>query len=127
MNFTIYDVQIPCVDHLELLGVVIDNSLHFNKHVPKITKKVGKQLDVLCRFKKMPSSSTKFCLYNSFIMSYFTYCSTLWHNCMKSDGQKLDKLNERAIRYIYSDRSPAYAGELTERTGYTLADRHIHF
>ena len=26
LNFTINDVQIPCVDHLELLGVVIDLS-----------------------------------------------------------------------------------------------------
>ena len=125
LNFTINDVQIPCVDHLELLGVVIDNSLHFDKHVTKITKKVGKQLDVLCRFKKMLSSSTKLCLYNSFIMSYFTYCSTVWHNCMKSDSDRLDKLNERALRYIYSDRSSTYAGESTEGTSYTLADRRI--
>ena len=125
LNFTINDVQIPCVDHLELLGVVIDNSLHFDKHITKITKKVGKQLDVLCRFKKMLSSSTKLCLYNSFIMSYFTYCSTIWHNCMKSDSDRLDKLNERALRYIYSDQSSTYAGESTEGTSYTLADRRI--
>jgi len=81
------------------LGVVIDNFLLFDKHVTKITKKVGKQLDVLCRFKKILSSSTKLCLYNSFIMSYFTYCSTVSHNYLKSDGQKLYKLNERALRY----------------------------
>ena len=110
---------------LSFWGFVLDNSLLFDKHVTKITKKVGKQLDVLCRFKKILSSSTKLCLYNSFIMSYFTYCSTAWHNCLKSDSQKLDKLNERALRYIYSGRSPTNAGELTERTGYTLADRRI--
>ena len=44
---------------------------------------------------------------------------------MKSDSDKLDKLNERALRYIYNDRSSTYAGELTERTSYTLADRRI--
>ena len=35
------------------------------------------------------------------------------------------KLNERALRYIYSDRSSTYAGESTEGTSYTLADRRI--
>ena len=44
---------------------------------------------------------------------------------MKSDSDKLDKLNERALRHIYSDRSSTYAGELTERTSYTLANRLI--
>ena len=80
------------------------------------------KLDILCRFKKILSSSTKLCLYNSFTMSYFTYCSTVWHNCLKSDSQKLDKLNERALRYIYSGQSPTNARELGGRTGYTLAD-----
>ena len=63
--------KIPCVDHLELLGVIIDNSPLFDEHVTKIIKKVGKHLDVLCRFKKILSSSTELCLYSLFIMSYF--------------------------------------------------------
>ena len=43
-------MQIPIVD---LLGVTIDSSLNFSKHVAKITKKVGKQFDVLSRLKNM--------------------------------------------------------------------------
>ena len=32
LSFSISDVQVPIVDHLELLGVTIDNSLNFSKH-----------------------------------------------------------------------------------------------
>ena len=67
------DVQVPIVDHLELLGVTIDNSLNFSKDIGKITKKVGNQLDVLTRLKNALSISSKMCLYNSYVMSYFTF------------------------------------------------------
>ena len=59
------DVQVPIVDHLELLGVTIDNSLNFSKHIGKITKKVGNQLDVLSRLKNALSISSKMCLYST--------------------------------------------------------------
>ena len=33
LSFSINNVSIPCVDHLDLLGLTIDNSLNFSKHV----------------------------------------------------------------------------------------------
>ena len=35
--FSINDEQVPIVDHLDLLGVTIFNSLNFSKHIAKIT------------------------------------------------------------------------------------------
>lgn len=51
LSSSISNVQVSIVDHLEPLGVTIDNSLNFSKHVGKITKKVGNQLDALSRLK----------------------------------------------------------------------------
>ena len=102
LSFSISDVQVPIVDHLELIGVTIDNSLNFSKHIDKITKKVGNQLDVLSRLKNTLSISLKMCLYNSYVMSYFTYCSAIWSNCNESDKQKLERLNVRALRCVYN-------------------------
>ena len=50
----------------------------FGKHITKISKKVGKQLDALCRLKRISSFPTKLCLYNSFIMSHSRYSITVW-------------------------------------------------
>ncbi|KAL9961770.1 hypothetical protein ACROYT_G030788 [Oculina patagonica] len=115
---------IPRVYEVELLGVVIDDALNFSTHVSKIIKKAGKQLDVICRLRNVLSSSSKLCLYDSFVMSYFTYCSSIWHNCLKSDSDKLEKLHERALRYIYKGRSSSSAS-LCSRIGYTLSERRI--
>ena len=102
LSFSISDVQVPIVDHLELLGVTIDKSLNFSKHIVKIIKKVRNQLDVLSRLKNKLSISLKMCLYNSFAMSYFTYCSMICHNCYESDNQRLERLNVRALRCVYN-------------------------
>ena len=39
----------------------------------------------------MLSIPSKMCLYNLCVMSYFTYCSAIWHNCIESDNQKLER------------------------------------
>ena len=39
LSFSISDVQVLIVGHLELLGVVIDDSLNFSKHIGKVTEK----------------------------------------------------------------------------------------
>lgn len=61
LSFRIIDAQVSIVDHLDIKGVIIDNSLNFSKHIAKITMKVGKQLDVLSKLKNMLSTS-KMCL-----------------------------------------------------------------
>ena len=58
------------------------------------------------------------------IMSHFHYCSSIWHNCLKSDGKKLDRLHERVLRYLYSDES-SQTSTLCDRNGYSLVDRRI--
>ena len=109
LSFSVNDVQVTIVDHLHILGVTIDNSLNLSKHVAKVNKKVGKQSDVLIRLENMPSISSKMCLYNSYMMSYFTYCSAIWLNCKGSDNQKLERLNARALSVSTTNGCPFMA------------------
>ena len=117
-------VASPLLNTVDLFGLTLGNSLNFGKHITKISKKVGEQLDVLCRLKNILSFRTKLCLDNSFIMSHFHYCSSIWHHCLKSDSKKLDRLHERALRYLYSDES-SQTSTLCDRIGYRLVDRRI--
>ena len=59
-------------------------------------------------------------IHKSFIMVHFTYCSSVWNNCLKTDSDKLEIMNERALRYVYKDFSSEY-GRLTNKM--TLACR----
>ena len=104
--FSICDVQVGMVDHLELLGVSIDNSLNFSKDIGKMTEKVENRLDVLGRLKNTLRIFLEMCLYSSYVMSYFTYCSAIWHNIIESHKHKLERLNVRALKCISNKRAP---------------------
>ena len=80
--------QVKATDNVELLGVVIDNKLNFKSHISKLIKKVGKQTDVLNQFKHILSFSSKIRIYRAFIMTHFTYCSSIWNSCLKEDSDR---------------------------------------
>ena len=68
------------------------------------------------------SIPSEMCLYNSYVMSYFTYCSAIWHNCIESDNQKLERLNARLPTCIYNKRAPSYG---YDDHGSTLSNRRL--
>ena len=54
-----------------------------------------KFLDEQCRMK----------VYKSFICANFNYCPLVWMQCGKTNLNKLEKLQERALATVYPDRS----------------------
>ena len=47
-------------------------------------------------------------IYNSFITPHYNYCAETWHFCSKSSLNKLEKVNERAIRFVFKDKNTPY-------------------
>ena len=43
--------------------------------------------------------------YNSFIASNFSYCPLAWHFCSASSTNKLERIQERALRFISNDNT----------------------
>ena len=86
-------------ERVKLLGVHIYNKLNLGHHVRHIFQKAGKQVKVLGRLSRVLNKSNKLLLYRSFISCYFNYCCLLWHFCNNSDTLKIEKLQEKALRY----------------------------
>ena len=65
-------------------------------------------------------------LYRAFILPHFNYCSQIWHNCGARNTRKIEMVNERALRYVYTDKETSYE-KLLERIGFgcTLESRRI--
>ena len=64
-------------------------------------------------------------LCNSFILSHLNFCSTVLHFCLKSDSDKSEKLNERALRSLFQDRSNDYSTLLRKAGKTTLYTRRV--
>ena len=82
----------------EILGVIIDRELNFNKHVKHIYKKAGNKLNVLTRMTNIHNPFQKNTLFKSFIKGQFNYCPLLWMFCSHSSNNLINitKIHERA-------------------------------
>ena len=112
-------------NHIKLLGLTIDDNLNFHDHIAGLCRKISRQISVSNRFKRLIPFDTKLQLYDSFILSHLNYCSMVWHFCLKSDSDKLEKLNEHALRSVYQDKENDYLHLLNKAGKTTLYNHRI--
>ena len=99
-TFSIKGKQIPNEAVVELLGIQIDEKLKFDKHTKEIIRKSAGQLNSLNRLKSYLSSESKKLAVNSFITSNFNYCPLIWNFSNANLTNKIEKVQERALRLI---------------------------
>ena len=63
---------------------------------------------MLKRLRNMLPFEIRLRIYKSFIVPHFNYCAETWHFCSKMFADKLDKVNERAVRFVFKSRSTPY-------------------
>ena len=93
---------------IKVLGVSLDNKLNFNIHIENICKQASGQINALRRISRDLSDSNRILTYKSFILSNFSYSPVTWIFCGKKNATKLEKLQERALRFVYKDSSSSY-------------------
>ena len=80
-----------------LLGVDIDNQLTFHSHINNIFRKAENQINALKRLSVHMGQNEKMVLMKSFILSNFNYCPLVRHFCGKTDTDRMEKIQKRAL------------------------------
>jgi hypothetical protein len=93
---------------VKLLGITFDIDLSFETHTSNLCKKASRSLNVLKRFSKILSVSNKTKIFHTFISSQFNYCPIIWHFCSKRKLHMIEKIQERALRFIFNDTCSNY-------------------
>ena len=106
--FEINDVKISCDESVKLLRVEIDYLLKFDSHISSICRKAAQQINILKRLGKHLTKLNKLTIFHTFIVSNFNYCPLSWHFCTEHNTTKLEKLQERALRFVYDDYVSSY-------------------
>ena len=108
LSFDLKGNKITCEENVKLLGITVDSHLNFDKHISEICKKASQQLNILKRIGKYLNRLGRLTIYYSFILSNFNYCPVTWHFCSEKNTKKIEKIQERALRFIYEDYENTY-------------------
>ena len=113
-TFKIQDVSLPTQNSVKLLGITIDDRLKFDEQVDYMCQRASKQLKVMYRFKQVFKEKEKKVIYNTFVMSNFNFCPVVWNFCGMTQIRKMEKIQERALRFVFNDVDSEYV-ELLEK------------
>lgn len=88
------------VSEIKYLGFIIDESLTFKCNSDYIIKKVAKKIYFLRRISNYLSMFSRILVYKTIIAPHFEYCATLQLYLNNNDIQKLQKMQNKAMRII---------------------------
>ena len=95
----INNIEIPITNPLKILGYLVHNSLNNNTHITSICKKVNMNINKLYKFNHAPPK-IKIHLYLALIRPLIEYPSILLYSSPKSTMSRLQKLQNKSIRFI---------------------------
>ncbi len=96
-----------------------------NLSLINICKKAARQINILYRFSGIFDINEREVIRNTFILANFNYCPLVWHFCVKSSTRKIEKTQERALRFLLNNKTSSYALLLTTSNSTTLHIRRI--
>ena len=110
-------------NEIDLLGVTIDT----NSHITKICCKASRQLNALKRLCFYIPLDTRKILANSFIISNFNYCPLVWYFLTAKQLQKIEKIQERVLRFLHDDYVSDYLTLLKASGSVSMEVRRMRY
>ena len=122
-RISIQGKTIKSEDSVKLLGIQLDYKLNFDPHISALCKKAATQLNVLKRLRAYVGFDARKVLVQSFVYSNFNYCPLVWHFCSAKSMHKIEKVQERALRFLHNDHASSYNDLLLKSQRCTM---HVH-
>ena len=124
--FSVKGKEVKCIDHVRLLGVEIDRGLKFDLHISDICKKASRQINAIMRLCYTLDTDVKEKIYSAFIKSTFSYCPVVWMFSSKGNIKKLERLQCRALKFVYCDFDSSYS-ELLQRNNEMSVHSYLEY
>ena len=109
----------------KLLGVKIDSKLSFENHVPSLCKKASQKLHALARVVNFVDLAKRKNLMKAFITSQFNYCPLIWMFYSRQLGNRINKIQGRALKLLYKDNKLTFDDLLKLDNSVTIHQRSL--
>lgn len=113
------------VPHYKYLGLWITNDLNWTKHINMVTNTAMHKLFFLRRALKLSTPSVRLLAYKTIVIPTLDYASIIWDPFTKTNINKLERVQKKAIRFIYNSFGRTSITELSNRANLpTLTERN---
>ena len=99
----------------------ISANTHFHQHVSILCRKAGARLRILQSFSSYIDEHYRMTIFRSFVL--INYCSLVWNFGEAAHTSKMERIQFRALKYIYIDVSTSYE-ELLARANLPTLELH---
>ena len=111
----------------KLLGITIDNKLTFEHHVAGLCQKASNKLYALSRIAPFMDQGKLRYLMRAFINRQFQYCPLVWMFHSRQLRNKIDKIQERALRVTYQDSESSLEALMENDRSITVHQRNLQY
>ena len=127
ITFNFKGQNISAKKEVDLLGITIDNKLTFETHISSLCCKAAGQLNALKRLSYYIPVETRKILVEAFIFSNFNYCPLVWYFSTAKQINKIERIQERALRFINNDYHLDYSTLLSKNEHVTMEAKRTQF
>ena len=106
--------------------MVFDNKLKFDKHIKNIYQKANRKLNALARVTNYMELPKRRILMNAFFKAQFNYCPAIWMFHSRSSNNQINRLSERCLRIIYTDKRSTFEELLPKDNSVSVHHNNIH-
>lgn len=108
-NLQVNNIPIEQVDSFEYLGLTIQDNLHWNNQIAKISTKMSRIAGVMSRLGNSVNKKFLNSIYYAHIHSHLSYLSPIWgHSATDNQINALQVSQNNAIRSIFRDQYYAH-------------------
>ena len=99
-NFSIGGIEVTNGSCERDLGVVIDESLNYNRQCAKVVLSSNKIMGIINRTYSCKSKDNILNLYKSSVRPHLEYCCQAWRPCLQQDVDNIEKVQRHMTRMI---------------------------
>ena len=116
---------IPSSKLVKLLGVNTDNSLKFDAHIKELCRKVNQKVHAFGRLRSFLGEQKAKLLFNSVILSNFSYCPLIWLFCSKGANNGINRTHKRGLRALHGDCESTFEELLDKKKSLTIHKKNL--
>jgi len=116
-SYYLNKVRLKNVNAHPYLGVELSCDLKWEKHITKIITKANRVQGMLNRVLKTADTKTRLVAYKSLLRPILEYASQVWDPYLKKEVKRLERIQNKALRFVYRVKGKVSFTELRQDTG----------